>query len=164
MPRVSATMRSRTRSSIRPNTTESSRSRASPSDRPPIDQLRQPGQHLGATIARREDQRDRLGQETPRDESQCLHRHLVEPLRVIDDAEQGLVVGGGRHQAQHRQPDQETVRGRPDTAAERYVQRLALRFRQFVDVIHQRRAQLLQAGECELHIGLNACHLDTAET
>ena len=91
--------------------------------------------------------------------AECLHRHLVEPLRVVDDAEQGLIIGGGRHQAQHRQPDQEAVRGRPDAAAESDVQRLALRFRQLVDVIHQRRAQLLQAGECELHIGLNACHL-----
>ena len=30
--------------------------------------------------------------------------------------------------------------------------------------MHQRRAHLLQARECELHIGLNACDLDAAET
>ncbi len=75
----------------------------------------------------------------------------------------GWSCGGRRQQAQHRQPDQETVRGRPDSAAERHVQRLALRFGQFVDVIHQWRAKLLKARECQLHIALNARHLDAAE-
>ena len=113
---------------------------------------------VAAAIAYGEHQGNRLGHHAARDEGQCLHRHLVEPLRVVDDTEQGLIVVGGRHQAQHSQPDQEAVRGGSDTAAESHGQRLALRFRQFVDVIHQRRAQLLQAGEGQLHIGLNACH------
>ena len=160
MPRVSATMRSRTRGSIPPTITDSSSSRASPSDRPLITSSGSPANASAPPFADREDQCDRLGHQAARDEGKCLHRHLVEPLRVVDDAEQGLVIGGGRHQAQHCQTDQETVRGRPDAAAERHGQCLALRFRQFVDVIHQRRAQLLQAGECELHIGLHACHVD----
>ena len=126
-------------------------------------QFRQAGQHVGA-IAHREDQRDGLGQQAPRDEAEGLHRHLVEPLRVVDDAQQGLVVGGGRHQAQHGQPDQEAVRGRADSAAEGDVQRFALRFWQFIDVSHQRRAQLLQAREGQLHVGLHACHLDARGT
>ena len=49
-------------------------------------------------------------------------------------------MSGGGHQAQRRQSDEETVRGRPDTAAESYGQSFALRFRQFLDMIHQRRA------------------------
>ena len=134
MPRVSATMRSRTRGSIPPSMTESSSSRASPSDRPLITSSGSPANACCAAVAGREDQCDRLGQEAPRDEGERLHRHLVEPLRVIDDAEQGLVVGGGGHQAQHRQPDQETVRRRSDAAAEGDVQRLALRFGQFIEV------------------------------
>jgi hypothetical protein len=77
---------------------------------------------------------------------------LIEPLRVIDHTEQGLFIGGGRHQAQHGQPDQETIRRGSNTAAEGHGQGFALRFGQFVDVIHQRRAKLLKAGECQLHI------------
>ena len=163
-PRVSATMRSRTRGSIPPNITDSSRSRASPSDSPSIDQFRKPGQRLGAVVAGREDQCDRLGQQPSGDEGKCLHRHLVEPLRVVDDAEQRLIGSGGGHQAQHGQPDQESVRRRSATAAECDVQRFALGFRKFVEVIEQRRAQLLQTGEGEFHIGLDARHVDTAES
>ena len=163
MPRVSATMRSRTRGSIPPNITDSSRSRASASDRPPITSSGSPANASAPPSRAAKTMRDRLGQQAPRDEGERLHRHLVEPLRVVDDAEQGLVVGGRGHQAQHRQPDQETVRRRPDAAAERDVQRLALWFRQLVEVIQQRRAQLLQSGEGELHVGLHARHLDAAE-
>jgi hypothetical protein len=71
-----------------------------------------------------------------------------------------LAISSGSHQAQHCQPDQEAVRGRSDAAAEGYGQSLALRLRQFVDVLHQRGAQLMQAGERELHIGLNADQVD----
>jgi hydroxymethylglutaryl-CoA reductase len=84
-------------------------------------------------------------------------------LRVINEAEQGLVGGGGGHQAQHRQSDQETVGRGSDTAAKGYVQRLALRLRQLIEAIHQWRTQLLQAGEWELHVRLHARHLDTAK-
>ena len=127
-------------------------------------ELRQPGQHRRGASRTAKTSGDRLGQQPPGDEAERLHRHLVEPLRVVDDAEQRLVVGGGGHQAQHGQPDQETVRGLPGAAAERDVQRLALRFRQFIEVVHQRRAQLLQPGECELHVGLHAGHLHDAES
>ena len=133
MPRVSATIRSRTRGSIPPTITDSSRSRASPSERPPDHQFGQPGQHLCAAVAGREDHRNRLGQQAPRDEGKCLHRHFVDPLRVIDDAEQGLIVGGCGHQAQHRQPDQETVRA----LHQRRGQRLRSVPRAVVPEVHQ---------------------------
>ena len=102
MPRVSATMRSRTRGSIPPSITDSSSSRASPSDRPSITSSGRPASTSGA-IARPRRPARRARPAGARDEAQGLHRHLVEPLRVVDDAEQGLVVGGGGHQAQHRQ-------------------------------------------------------------
>ena len=159
MPRVSATMRSRTRGSI-PPTIDRVQQLARVAVGQALDhQLRQAGQTSWRRRRDGEDQGDRLGQQAPRDEAERLHRHLVEPLRVIDDTEQRLVVGGGGHQAQHRQPDQEAVRGRPDSAAESDVQRLALWFGQLVEVVHQRRAQLLQPGECELHVGLHAGHV-----
>jgi hypothetical protein len=77
-----------------------------------------------AVVADGEHQSDGLGHQAPRDEAKGLHRHLVEPLRVVDDAEQGLVLGGRRHQAQHRQPDEETVRRAPTP---RRTRRSALR-------------------------------------
>ena len=160
MPRVSATMRSRTRGSIPPTITDSSNSRASPSDKPLITSSGSPANTSPPPSSRTPNKRrDRLGHQAARDEGQCLHRHLVEPLGVVDDTEQGLAVRGGGHQAEHREPDQEPVRGRPDAAAEGHRQRFALRLGQFVFVIHQRRAQLLQAREGEFHVGLHARHL-----
>ena len=163
MPRVSATIRSRTRGSIPPDHHGFQQVPSVAVGEAPDHQFGQPGQRLCAAVAGREDHRDRLGQQAPRNEGKRLHRHLVEPLRVIDDAEQGLIVGGCGHQAQHRQPDQETVRRCPDAAAKGDVQCLALWFRKFIKVIQQRCAQLLQSGEGELHVGLHAGHLDTAD-
>jgi len=91
-----------------------------------------------------------------------LHRHLVEPLCVVDDAQQRAVIGGGRHQAQHGQPDQETVGRRADSRPKRRSARHAA-VRQFVDVLHQRCAQLLQSCEGQLHVGLHTRHLGGAE-
>ena len=85
-------------------------------------------------------------------------------MRVVDDTEQGLVVGCRSHQAEHGQPDKKPIRRRPDSAAEGDVQRLALRLRQLVEVIQQWRTQLLQSGEREFHVGLYACHLDATES
>ena len=86
---------------------------------------------------------------------------MVEPLRVVDDAQQGFVPSAAAAiRLSTASPTRKRSGRRSDAAAEGHRQRLALRFRQFIDVIHQRRAQLLQAGERELHIGLNACHVD----
>jgi len=74
-----------------------------------------------------------------------------------------LVVGDCGHQAQHRQPNQETVGRCTNATAKGYVQCLALRFRKFIEVIQQRCGQLLQSGEGELHVGLHAGELDTAD-
>ena len=164
-PRVSATMRSRTRGSMPPSITDSSRSRAASSDRPLTADFRQPGQHLGSAVAGGEDQGDRFGQQSPGHEGEGLHGHLVEPLRVVDDAEQRSVGAGGGHQAQHGQPDQESGRGwvrpvRPNAtfSASRWGSGSS------IEVIDQRRTQLLEAGEGQLHVGLHARHVDAAES
>jgi hypothetical protein len=89
--------------------------------------------------------------------------YLVEPLRVIDEAQQGSVVGGRSHQAQHCQPDEKAVRRLPEAAAKSDVQRFALRFGQLVKVIQQRCAELLQPCERKFHIGLHAGHVQAAD-
>ena len=68
-------------------------------------------------LARGEDQPDRLGQQPPRRERQHLRRRPVQPLRVIDHAQQRPVLRHLRQQRQHRQPDQKPVRRSPPPAA-----------------------------------------------
>jgi hypothetical protein len=51
---------------------------------------------------------------------------VIEPLLVIDQADQRLLSGCIGQQAQHGQADQEPVRGRPGAEAERRLQRRTL--------------------------------------
>ena len=80
----------------------------------------------------------------------------VQPLRIVDDADERLVRGGGGQQAQNRETDQEAVGRRPRALSERRGQRLALRGRQLLETVQQRRAELVQAGEGEFHFGFDA--------
>ena len=52
--------------------------------------------------------------------------------------------------------DQEPVRRRPGTDAERGPERLTLRARQALQVIQHRRTQLMHRREGELHLGLDS--------
>ena len=127
-PRVSATIRSRTRSSSGHRTTEASSSRASASRSPrsPAPAARPgPGPAPG-----REHHQHRLGPQPPRHERQRLCRGLVQPLRVIDHAHQ-RALGRPPRTAGSAPP------GRPGTdpvpglaQAERRLERVALRLGQ----------------------------------
>ena len=78
-------------SSIGPQTTESSSARASASARPRRRApAARPASSLG--VAHGEDQRDRLRQQPPGDEREGLRRRAVEPLRVVDQADQRLLA------------------------------------------------------------------------
>ena len=66
---------------------------------------------LLARLARGEHDPDRLGQQAPGHEGQRQRRGVIQPLRVIDDAQQRTLLGHLREQAQHRQPDEEPIRG-----------------------------------------------------
>ena len=70
--------------------------------------------------------------------------------------QQRLLLGGVGQQAQHREPDQEAIRRRPGAQAERGAQRVALRVRELLEPAEHRRAQRVQAGVGELHLGLDA--------
>ena len=91
-------------------------------------QVRQPSQLL-ARLARGEDQPDWLGQQPPRRERQHLGRRRIQPLRVIEHAQQRPVLGYLRQQGQHRQPNQEPVGHASLPQPERDAQRIALRNR-----------------------------------
>jgi hypothetical protein len=80
----------------------------------------------------------------------------IEPLCVIDHAEQRLLLGDRRQQAQHCQPDQEAIGRLPGAQSERHAERLALRLGNPGQPIEHWRAHLLQGGERELHLRLDA--------
>ncbi len=99
-------------------------------DQAPDHELGQPGKlMLVAGRAQREHQSDPLRQEAPRHERERLDRHPVKPLRVVDDADERLVLGHIGQQAEDGQADQEAIRRRAGAHAERDVQRVALRDR-----------------------------------
>ena len=110
-----------------------------------------------AGLPHREYESDALRQEPARHERKCLRRHTVEPLSVVDDAHERLLLGDVRHQAEDRQADQEAIRRWTCAHTERSVQRVALGARQMPEPVEHRRAQRMQTGERELHLGLDAC-------
>ena len=88
---------------------------AEPADR----QLGQPGENVIADPRPRgAHDRDPLGEQAAGDEPQNLRRGLVEPLPVVDDTGQRLLLGDLGDQRQRRQPHQEPVRRSAGTAAE----------------------------------------------
>src|SRR6185312_16144950 len=69
----------------------------------PDDELRQPGQLLGLVrLAHREDQRDGLRSQATSHEGERLRGSLVEPVDVVDDAEQRPLPCGVGQQPEAR--------------------------------------------------------------
>jgi len=121
------------------------------------EERRQPGQVAGvAGRAERENQRDRRRREPAGHEPQHLGRRTVEPLDVVDEADERSPLGHLGQEAEHRAADQEGVRvparGQPEGRAEG----VALRPRQVPQPLQQGRAQLVQAGEGDRPLGLDA--------
>ena len=134
--------------------TESSSARASRLAQTLDHQLRQSRQVV-ARLPRREDQADRFRLQAARDEREDLRRGAIEPLLVIHQADQRPLLGHLGEQAQDGQGDEEAIRRRPGTDAERGPQRIALRNRETLEAIQHRRAQLMQPGEGKLHLRLD---------
>jgi hypothetical protein len=103
-----------------------------------------------------EHQTDRLRAETPSDERQRLRRGPIEPLLVVDKAEERLLIGDLSQQAQAGERHHEAIRRRAATHAERRPQRVTLRNRQTVDALQPRRTELMQTSKRELHLGFHA--------
>jgi non-heme chloroperoxidase len=99
----------------------------------------------GARFAHGEHQSDGLSQQPPRDEGEDLPGELVEPLRVVDQADERPLLGGGRQQSQHCQPDEEAIGWHSGGQAERRAEGVALGTRQVVHAVQHRRAQLMRA-------------------
>ena len=107
-------------------------------------------------LARGEHDHDPLGQKAARHEREYSSRRVVEPLRVVDETEQGLPLGGLRQQAEDGEPDEERIRSPSGTQAERDLQGLALGLGQVLLEIEDRRTELLKCRERELHFPFDA--------
>jgi hypothetical protein len=115
-------------------------------------------------FADREDDGHRLGVQPPRDEAEHLARSAVEPLRVVHDTEQRPILRDGRQQAERREGHEETVGSLPRGQAQGDAQGFPLRLREGLDQLEHRRAQLMNAGEGQFHLGLDARDMRDPET
>jgi len=119
-------------------------------------QLRQPGQLVELTRPTlREHEDDRLRLQAPRHEREHLRGRLIEPLRIVDQAEKRLFVGTVRQQTQQGEADEKTIRPGARAQAKSGRERLTLGRRQPPQAAEQRRTQLVKARKGKLHLGLH---------
>ena len=94
---------------------------------PADDALGEPGPAVAPRRrAHRDDHADRLGPQPARHERHRLRRRAVEPLGVVDQADQRLLAPDLGQQPEQRQADEEAIRRRARAQAERGAQRVAL--------------------------------------
>ena len=108
-----------------------------------------------AHLPRAEHDGDPLGREAASREPEDLCRRAIEPLGVIDHAEEAALSRRLGEESENREGDEEPVRSRPQTQSEGDVERVALRARQTLTKSQDRRAELLNRGKRELHLALD---------
>ena len=91
-----------------------------------------------------------------------VRRCLIEPVRVVDQAEQRLPFGCLGEQAERRERDQEAVVATPLRQAKRATQRRRLRLRKIVDQAEHGPDDLVQGGEGKLRLRLDAATAEHA--
>ena len=120
-------------------------------------QLGESGEDLVADArARGAHDRDPLGEEPAGDEAEDLHGGVVEPLRVVDDADERLLLGDLGQQRQGGEPDHEPVGRGAGAPAEHGRERVALRGGEPVEVIEHGGAELVEAAVGQLDLRLDA--------
>ena len=114
-------------------------------------------------VTRREHERDPLRQQTASHERERARRRAVEPLCVVDHAQERLLLGSFREEPEDREPDEKRARRRSGAEPERDGERVALRIGQTLDELEDRRTELLERRVVELHLPLDARGPDDAE-
>ena len=107
-------------------------------------------------LAHREQQRDPIRVHAAGDEGQDVDRLPIDPLRVVDDAQQRTFARRVAEQCQRRQPDEEDVPAPVAAQPERRFQGLPLRFGQPVARRQEREEEAVQRGEPHPHLRLDA--------
>ena len=109
----------------------------------------------GHARAHRDDHDDRVGQQPPGGEQQRGGRRPVEPLGVVDEHDDGPLLGDRAEHAEGGRADQVPLRRRVVGEPERRAQRGGLRARQPLDRVQHRPQQLVQPGPRELELGVD---------
>ena len=124
------------------------------------DQLVEPGTVDRGRLARAHGQQhdDRVGEQAPRGEHQRRRRGPVDPLHVVREHDDGPLLREGRQQAERRRADEMRLRGGGGREAERGLERRALRAGQALELAQHRAQQLVQPGEGDLDLRLDAAH------
>jgi hypothetical protein len=102
--------------------------------------------------------------ETPADELKDHTRWIIEPLDVVEKADQGTLGRCLRQQAKHRETDDESLWGGAGCNPECDAQGLLLRLRQCIDSRKDRAAELLDGGEWHFELRLDSRDLHHAAT
>ena len=124
----------------------------------PLDgHLGEPGEEIVTEArSRRAYERDPLARKPAGGETDDLRGRLVEPLRVVDHADERPLRSKLRQQAEYGQTDDKAIGRRFRAQAERRRERIALRGGQALPEIEHRAAKLMQPPVCKLHLGLDA--------
>ncbi len=124
--------------------------------------LREAGQST-AHLTRRERERDPLRQQAASHERERPGRSAVEPLRVVDHAQQRPPLGGFGEEAENREPDKKRAGRRSVAEPEGDAERVTLKIRKTLAELEDRRTELLQRRVVELHLPLDARSPDDAK-
>ena len=87
---------------------------------------------------------------------QRIGRDLVQPVRVVHEAEHGTTIRHLREQREARGVDKETLFSGPLLEAERAAERRGLRAGQPVQMAQRRPNELVERSERKLRLGLDA--------
>ena len=110
---------------------------------------------LPARLARGEHDSDPLCEQATGDECEGQRRGSIEPLCVVDQAQDRSLITSVREQAQNGEPDEERIWSSAGAETGGSLQSLTLRSRQRVDPVEQRAAELMETGVSELHLRLD---------
>ncbi len=110
---------------------------------------------LLAGLTHDEHHADRFRQEATGREGEHLGRRPIEPLGVVDEADEGSIVRHLGQQPQEGQTDEEAIGRRTCPEAERRVEGIALGTGQPDQTVQHRCAELVQPGEGQLHLGFD---------
>ena len=154
LPRVSATIRSRTASSSANGTAESSSARASPFTRP---RTSSSGRCRSSSPGSRAANTSPTGSANSRRATKASVSADAWSSHCASSTmhSSGRSLGRLGEQAEHGEADQERSGAGPALRPKTIRERVALRCRQPLEPVEQRRAQLMQAGERQLHLGLH---------
>ena len=106
-------------------------------------------------VSAREQHRDRLGAQPASAEQQGLGGRGVEPLEIVDQAEDESVLRCQRQHAQRCRTDEESVDAGRLAQAQDPGERIGLALGQLIEPVGERPQQAIQPRECQVRLRLH---------